>query len=80
MGYLVELATNARVSPDGATVSLPDPQEKELRRLVNQVADAHDFSPQDRAEALDVALRDPDRIRALTCFRAMSAECSDTVH
>lgn len=46
----------------------------ELRRLVNEVADAHGFSPQDGTEALEVALRDPDRNRALTCCRALAAD------
>ena len=89
------VATSATDSPESAervatlakvaVAKPPDPAlnptaESELRRLVNLVADAYGFSPKDRAEALEVALRDHDRSRALICYRALVAECSGTVH
>ena len=43
----------------------------ELRALVNLVADAHGFTPEDRQEALTIALSDP--ASALICFRALAA-------
>jgi len=76
-------AANGKAEPLAALNAepLPDPRaEAELRRLVNLVADAHGFSPEDRAEALEVALRDLDRNRALMCFRALAAKCSATAH
>jgi hypothetical protein len=71
----------ARPSPCNTQqgAALPDPAaEAELRRLVNVVADAHGFSPEDRREALEVALR--DRENALTCFRLLAKECGSPVH
>lgn len=84
-GTLATLATLALANPqkasnDSACPSPSSDSEAELRRLVNQIADVHGFSPEDRAEALTYAVRDPDRNRALTCFRALAAECSGTVH
>ncbi len=49
-------------------------EHAELRRLVNLVADAHGFSPEDRAQALQHALRDPNRDRALECYRDLAAK------
>ena len=82
MGMLLDLALKAGSGLERRTDEphrLPDPAaETELRRLVNLVADANGFSPEDRREALEVALRDPER--ALQCFRLLYAECSGTVH
>lgn len=44
-------------------------QEAELRRLVHEVAQYHDFSAEDEREALEKALADFDD--ALICFRAL---------
>lgn len=75
------LQPSERPSPDLVRkAKSPATVEAELWRLVNLVADAHGFSPEDRREALEVALRDPDRNRALVCFRALAAECSGTTH
>ena len=46
--------------------------EAELIELVNLIADHHGFSPEDRAEALQIALADAES--ALECFRALVAQ------
>ena len=43
----------------------------ELRVLVNQVADYNGFTPEDRQEALEIAMA--DSTSALECFRALAA-------
>jgi hypothetical protein len=83
MGMLLDLALKARIGREGQGVgpSLAEREaDTELRRLVNEVADVHGFSPEDRAEAMEIALRDPDRNRALKCYRALAAECSGMMH
>ena len=50
----------------------PDPVQAELTGLVDAVATFHAFSPQERQEALEIALADPET--ALRCFRALAAE------
>ncbi len=46
-------------------------EQAELARLVNQVADYHGFTEQQRQEALEIALA--DAVAALDCFRALAA-------
>ena len=45
-------------------------QKVELSQLVSLVADFHQFSNEDRQEALEVALTDP--INAITCFTSLA--------
>jgi hypothetical protein len=47
-------------------------QEAELTRLVNLVADYHEFSTEDRSEALHYALLDQQQ--ALTCFTSLARQ------
>ena len=46
----------------------------ELVSLVNRVADHHGFTPEQRQEALEIALSDPTA--ALECFRALAVSMS----
>jgi len=61
MGMLLELALKGAGKVEQQLSALSDPSsEAELRRLVNEVADADGFSPEVRAEALAAdALPDP---------------------
>ena len=64
---LAALALANPTSPDA------EPRRRhlaELRRLIDQVADYNDFTPEDRQEALEIALG--DAVSALECFRALS--------
>lgn len=74
---LLDLARSALpvdCSPEGATKTTATPQQaRELRELVGMIG--ADWSDADRAEALAVALADPDA--ALTCFQALVAERED---
>jgi hypothetical protein len=47
-------------------------QEQELIRLVHLIADYHEFSAEDRSEALEVALGDQQQ--ALICFTSLARQ------
>lgn len=56
--------------------NLIDDPRNELTRLVRVVADAHGFTEEDHAEALEGALADFNR--AMTCFKTLAAEIQTT--
>jgi len=70
-----ELRPELRTSESAtATDQAAEPRRRhlaELRHLIDQVADYNGFTPEDRAEALEIALSDP--VSALECFRALAA-------
>ena len=53
-------------------------QQAELRELVDAVAAFHGFTPEQTAEAQQIAAA--DHVAALECFRTMTASHGITVH
>ena len=78
MGALLDMALSVPVQGQDDVLCPAEPRrqrvtpEAELVALVNLVADAHGFSPEDRQEALTIALS--DAASALICFRALVAQ------
>ena len=61
---------------DGRAANTRSSRESELLRLVDRIADAHGFTPEERAEAARNALADQEA--ALECFRALVEELHRT--